>query len=141
MEPKTWQFPELEIGDDILVSRDPTQSDRLYAKVTQIKSGTNGPEAVDAMACKDNRIFMMLHLWHKDDPRVKAFPERFQNVCSGIFDVTPSTQNRYALLRRMETLEKRFADLEHWLARQSLPDSPGSRNTAKQRKTAEPAGA
>ena len=130
-----WTFPDIDEGDGIMVSHDPTRSDMTYAIVTHVKPNAG---AVDATAYGKGGAYPMTHLWHKDDPRVQAEPERFHGVCSGVFVLAAATIARRELLERVATLEKRFAALERYVAGDTADgDTPVARRPGRPRKLAE----
>jgi len=114
----TWSFDDLElqVGDDVLVANDKSLSDMAYAKVIEVKKGT---QAIDAIALgQGGRIFRQC--WHRDDPRIKTHTNRFINQGSGIFVLTEGDRIRKGLAKRMAILEQRIATLDAALARRSI---------------------
>lgn len=121
MATEQWTFPqELCVGDGVMISRDPSRSDETFARVTKLKP-TAG--AIDVEAVFPSGPVVFQHLWHKDDPRVKTQADRFHDSCSGVFWLTQRTTDLIALLQRMDTLEKRYAALERYVAGEQPDES------------------
>ena len=126
-----WKFPEVCVGDDVMIYRDPSRSDEHYAKVIRVKPNTM---AIDVVMFLDGGPVSIKHLWHIDDPRIKTEKQRFDNSCSGVFDLAPSTSSRLQLEKRMDNLEQRYSALERQVATYSITKT-GKAKTAPEKES------
>ena len=98
----------LQPGDDVMYSSDPSQSDFAYGKVLRVKG--EQAQAIDIFVFGHGNIYTQC--WHVDDPRIRTHKNRFVHQCHGLFRLTESEIIRKGLVRRMEELEQRIITLD-----------------------------
>jgi hypothetical protein len=78
-----WKFPEVFMGQGVIVSADPSQTDHVFGWVVKVKS-----RAIDVVCIYPERIMYRLDVLHVDDPQVPMRPDIFNDGYRGVFRLT-----------------------------------------------------
>lgn len=100
----SFDFGQVYIGCPVIVSKDPTRSDRTIGYVTAVKS-----DCVDVIAQYggwNGGFRPFADCWHIDDPRCTERPAVFEDDLRGVFELAPQEVVRQKSLERLDGCER-----------------------------------
>jgi len=102
---KEWEFPELHIGDRVLVAVGPQLVNPSFGVIANVENRT-----VDVWMLQGHRPTLLECCRHADDPQVPLNPLWFEdNANTGVFKLAWSEEITYGLARRLEVIEDALA--------------------------------
>lgn len=94
------EFPEIYIGCPVEVSNDPSESDKTYGVVGQVKRNS-----ADIFMFSEDGVGRRHNCLHVSDPRVQNRPDLFTDNDRGVFRLTTGEIRRREVSKRLDAME------------------------------------
>jgi hypothetical protein len=131
------QFPDVRIGDDVVIFNDESMTDYVSGKVTAVGSRT-----IDAYCISERGLELRRDVIHATDPRIPVLQQQeyFNDGTRGIFRIADATSERRDMATQikaqgelLQLLVRRVSALEQ-AARSDAPEAtPQARTSPKPR--------